>query len=310
MEDGIILAEILLFSTLYHNLKQATLLDHDGNCVELQNWKSRWNHLLGKKSNFRMKYGIFQLTTFFARVASPKANVLRLSHEFSYLVLARRSFEISRAAESRGASTQSRDSDNGASHSLHQDEDAQLFSGLAHKYALSTTQIFLRMPGSLIQELPKFHHICIAYCALVLSEYDEERSGTGTEEVLEVLQALRSHYSRFCEEVPAAMNFAVDKVIQGVKNKSGSVGGSIPAMGSGWTTSQEFPGQTASQNGVWASHNRIFNSFEPEIYHETTAQGMGNSNFVEGTQFPSFLTVEDFFGGMYSDLGSEYPYNV
>lgn len=224
------------------------------------------------------------------------------------MVLARRSFEVSRAAESSDTGVESNNPSK--TPSLSRDGSSQTFSSLAHRYALSTSQIFLQMPENLAQELPKFHHVCIAYCALVLAEYDEECSRVGMGEVLEVLEALRSHYSQFSEEIPAAMNFAVEKAMLSVKNKGYSVGDGTKSMpGNGWTTPQRFTNEAAGQGEKGNSHNQVSNSFEPDNYHDATTQELDDLNFGDGLQFPAFVTVEDFFSGVYSDLGSDYHYN-
>jgi hypothetical protein len=47
VEDGIVFAEILLFSTLYHKLGDFPLLDEQGQCEELTACEDKWIHLLG-----------------------------------------------------------------------------------------------------------------------------------------------------------------------------------------------------------------------------------------------------------------------
>lgn len=47
VDDGLILAEILLFSALYYKLGNFPPLDEDGRCEELSAWETKWKHLLG-----------------------------------------------------------------------------------------------------------------------------------------------------------------------------------------------------------------------------------------------------------------------
>jgi hypothetical protein len=63
VEDGIVLAESLLFSALYYKLGNLPFLDKDGRCEELTAWETRWKHLLSMSSPTNpasaMKYPIY-----------------------------------------------------------------------------------------------------------------------------------------------------------------------------------------------------------------------------------------------------------
>jgi hypothetical protein len=56
---------------------------------------------------------------------------------------------------------------------MHERENSHI---RAYQFALSVAEQFIRAPVTVVQALPKFHHICIAYCALVLSEYASEHN--------------------------------------------------------------------------------------------------------------------------------------
>lgn len=47
MQDGMLVAEILLYSTLHQKLANQSYLGGGGECKEFISWKDKWNHLLG-----------------------------------------------------------------------------------------------------------------------------------------------------------------------------------------------------------------------------------------------------------------------
>ncbi|KAL1846305.1 hypothetical protein Plec18167_005855 [Paecilomyces lecythidis] len=100
-----------------------------------------------------------------------------------------------------------------------ENETKEAFHSLARHYAVSLANKFLQEPITAIQELPKFHHICIAYCALVLSEY-ASYCEISDEELLSLLQRLQEHYYEFSGEVPPAMNIAVERVKLCIRSKA------------------------------------------------------------------------------------------
>lgn len=48
MQDGMLVAEIMLYSTLHQKLAHQSYLGNGGECKEFLSWKEKWNHLLGK----------------------------------------------------------------------------------------------------------------------------------------------------------------------------------------------------------------------------------------------------------------------
>jgi hypothetical protein len=112
---------------------------------------------------------------------------------------------------------------------IHEEES---FHTLAYKSALSVAEQFTHAPVFIVQALPKFHHICIAYCALVLSEYASEHNavlnnnrdskGLPPYDVLLMLKRIRQHYhTSFGGEVPKAMDVAVGRVAAVVSDTNG-----------------------------------------------------------------------------------------
>jgi hypothetical protein len=87
-----------------------------------------------------------------------------------------------------------------------------IFQRYARDHALSMAQIFLEMSASLVEELPKFHYICIAYCLLVLSECTERLRNPLREDIAQTIDDVCRHYSRIIHDLPAAMTVALEKV--------------------------------------------------------------------------------------------------
>lgn len=51
MQDGMLVAEILLYSTLHQKLARRSYLDKNGECEEFKAWKQKWNHLMCKATS-------------------------------------------------------------------------------------------------------------------------------------------------------------------------------------------------------------------------------------------------------------------
>lgn len=174
-------------------------------------------------------------------------------------------------------------------------EDALLFESYqacAHKHAHAMALLFLKMPTALVQELPKFHHICIAYCSIVLSEC-AEKSGLLLEEVYDTLSNVCVHYRRFSEELPAVMNVALEKMRV-------SLEGGVVDKSSKLVHDQYPPiGQTANVPGVTGEPSHRLGDVV------TSEHGINAEFFDQDLGLLSFPTVDDFFGSWMMDIGSE-----
>ncbi|OTA98055.1 hypothetical protein M426DRAFT_126782 [Hypoxylon sp. CI-4A] len=196
IEDEVVLAEILLHSELC-NMDIPLLLDRQGGCPKLKAWEERWEHLL----------------------KSEKAFYLRLDREFAYVVVAMRSVEKWQSSSMNETTSQANQPTIYETPRTIHDDTSMLDSdsmsdpaaACAHKHALSMARIFLEMPAALIQELPKFHHISISYCTIILSECTD-MSKSFREEVFEILEKVCDHCRLFSDELPAAMTTALEKV--------------------------------------------------------------------------------------------------
>ncbi|EXJ83324.1 hypothetical protein A1O1_06945 [Capronia coronata CBS 617.96] len=293
LDDGIVLAEILLFSALC-NKHFPPSLDRDGNCPELTAWEKRWKHLL----------------------LSEKTVSLRFCREFAYLVLAMRSVDkyrtealdqsIIRPDQTSASGTVPPSgghiSDNRARLNFLYDSS----QAYAHDHALLLAKTFLEMPTALVQELPKFHHICIAYCTLVLSEFID-KAHFPREPIFETLNDVVAHYHQFSEEIPAVMNVAIEKVKLSLnrdfafeRKRQSQIDDQDPSHDESTSKRLHIQPINASADAHRLDANPSANSVE-------VGRDFVMEEFDPETDLFSFPTVEDFFGNWMLDFGGEYP---
>ncbi|KIX01628.1 uncharacterized protein Z518_09354 [Rhinocladiella mackenziei CBS 650.93] len=284
-DDGIILAEILLLSSLC-NKQMPPSLDRDGHCHVLTAWEERWKHLL----------------------SSPKAISLRFCREFAYLVLAMRSVETYRSNTANQPTVPANPSSSYDTPPLaggapdHDQIDLHLlsdcFQAHAHKHALSLARVFLEIPTTLVQELPKFHHICTAYCTLVLSEY-ADKTEIPRRDVFQTLSDVFDHYCRFSDEIPAVMNVAMEKMRL-------SLGRDLASK----RQEQNQPcRQSTASTPMEISNDRRTHATSANLSVDPIELGrdFNMDEFDHDMDLSSFPTVEDFFGNWMMDVGGEYP---
>ncbi|KAK8068963.1 hypothetical protein PG994_005579 [Apiospora phragmitis] len=141
MQDGMLVAEVLLYSVLHSKLRKRSYLDAHGECSEFKTWKQKWNHLM----------------------SLPTASMLRIGYYAAYLILAVHALEASGEAMS------------GKTFSLSY-KDAQTLQAHTAKYAHSVLETFVEMPSFLMDTIPTYLCLCIGYSALILAHYDESQS--------------------------------------------------------------------------------------------------------------------------------------
>ncbi|EXJ87151.1 hypothetical protein A1O3_04110 [Capronia epimyces CBS 606.96] len=284
LDDGLVLAEVLLFSTLC-NKQVPPSLDRDGSCHDLTMWEKRWKHLL----------------------SSQRAICLRFCRDFAYLVMAMRSVDKCRSNtvdQSTVQPNQWRSNDivppvGGDLAKEHFDISllSDSFQASAHKHALLMARTFLDMPTALVQELPKFHHICISYCTLVLSEFID-KAGVPPKQVLETLSDVVAHYCQFSEEIPAVMSVAMEKLRLG--------------LGRDVTSKRQRRYQPIHQD---PSHAEINTSdshkidVNPPVNTVELNRDFNMDEFDHEMDLSSFPTVEDFFENWMVDIGDDFAHD-
>ncbi|KAI0888515.1 uncharacterized protein GGS22DRAFT_156079 [Annulohypoxylon maeteangense] len=164
MQDGMLVAEIFLYSTLHQKLAHQSYLGDGGECKEFLAWKEKWNHLLGLSTS----------------------SMLRIGYHAACLILAVRSLEeVGQGLRPReflsgadGNNDNGSDDENDAPlHSRRTKEnDGNILRANACKYAMVVLQTFLEMPSFLMDAVPTCLCLCIGYCAILLAHHDESQS--------------------------------------------------------------------------------------------------------------------------------------
>ncbi|KAK5273625.1 hypothetical protein LTR96_000225 [Exophiala xenobiotica] len=318
IEDGIILAEILLLSVLCEKPRSSLLLDRDGQSRDLAAWEQRWAHLLSKYPRHQIWVHLLIPRT---TTASPKATLLRFCREFAYLMLAMRTLERYRPQNTQKDQKQSApDGADAPSNDDMNDSDLpiDIFQRYARDHALSMAQIFLEMSASLVEELPKFHYICIAYCLLVLSECTERLRNPLREDIAQTIDDVCRHYSRIIHDLPAAMTVALEKVKLGQ-------GQNIPSKPTRHSTKTRIwaPSFRADQGPIFRGDpDQSFNvpmegrglahpegsglsNGDPTSFN-SDAEMLSQMNGIDDDMlFAALPTVEDFFENWMTGVGNE-----
>ncbi|KAI0007557.1 hypothetical protein F4779DRAFT_591311 [Xylariaceae sp. FL0662B] len=166
MQDGMLVAEILLYSTLHRKLDHHTYISDGDECEEFLDWKQKWNHLL----------------------ALSTSSMLRIGYHAACLILAVRSLEEAGHAIKTKTFLSDGDiaTDNASddeSHSRNErrvketvSDDGSPLRAKACKFAMLVLQTFLEMPSFLMDATPTCLCLCIGYCGLLLAHYDESES--------------------------------------------------------------------------------------------------------------------------------------
>ncbi|OQU95796.1 hypothetical protein CLAIMM_01964 [Cladophialophora immunda] len=301
-EDRITLAEILLLSVLCQKPRSSLLLDRGGKSQDLEAWEQKWAHLLDL----------------------PNATFLRFCREFAYLVLAMHTLERHRAANAQEGLEKPTGERTGIisnSDTGHRDMLLDTFQSYILDHALSMARVFLSMSTSFVEELPKFHYICIAYCVLVLVECSERVRSELQEDIIQVIDDVYKHFSRATDELPAAISVAVENARLGQKHSRSSkqtehlipTGSLTP-----FSTADLGPGNISKESREQFSDHPLDGRTCPGSQSSTSIHGTlhrSESNTYpypnmdgldDNLTFPALPAVEDFFESWMMDEGNEY----
>ncbi|KAI2777809.1 hypothetical protein F4815DRAFT_279601 [Daldinia loculata] len=295
MQDGMLVAEILLYSTLHQKLTHQSYLGDGGECKEFLSWKEKWNHLLGL----------------------PTSSMLKIGYHAACLILAVRSLEeVGQGLRPRTflSEIDGEDaSDNECHASTHprrnKDGDGNTLRINACKYAMLVLQTFLEMPSFLMDAIPTCLCLCIGYCALLLAHYDESQSKVSDQVsrdlIIQIDQWIRTSPGK-------AWSFKYGTL---AKHKMESrTGGDKGSTSDHQTPARTHPrNQEGEQDGIAAPVG--VNSHGPN-HHETTGYHTGEVCSPEAQQLESesifppfdmsehaiFPRMEDFFGGGFLDF--------
>ncbi|XXG95340.1 hypothetical protein Hte_001601 [Hypoxylon texense] len=173
MQDGMLVAEILLYSALHQKLAHQSYLGDGSECEEFLLWKEKWNHLIGLSTS----------------------SMLRIGYHAACLILAVRSLEEAGQALRPKTFLSGTTDDNGSDDEGHapaqpgraRGSNGNVLRANVCKYAMLVLQTFLEMPSFLMDAIPTCLCLCIGYCALVLAHYDESHSNVSDQVSLDLI---------------------------------------------------------------------------------------------------------------------------
>ncbi|KAH6976435.1 hypothetical protein BKA56DRAFT_488152 [Ilyonectria sp. MPI-CAGE-AT-0026] len=267
MQDGMLLAEILLCTTLLQKLGGHTVLDREGQCVEFTAWKQKWNHLL----------------------SMPTASMLRIGYFSACLILIIRSLEDlgenlqSTTLLSSSSNTNSNGCPASTEKGTAKDATRASLRSNASKHAQSIMETFLNMPSSLRNSIASNRCLCLGYSALILTHYDEAQSSISDEHKLNLI----TRFEEWLTDAPGAAwavmfgKLAKQKLMTRVhsSNSSQRDGQGAFSRTEARRTAMMTPTDGAS---VWSTPAPLSYEFQPD--------------FV-------FPNMEDFFSGGFLDFG-------
>ncbi|KAI0844224.1 hypothetical protein F5Y00DRAFT_249176 [Daldinia vernicosa] len=295
MQDGMLVAEILLYSTLHQKLTHQSYLGDGGECKEFLSWKEKWNHLLGL----------------------PTSSMLKIGYHAACLILAVRSLEeVGQGLRPRTFLSEM-DGEDGSDNEGHaptqpqrnKSDDGNTLRINTCKYAMLVLKTFLEMPPFLMDAIPTCLCLCIGYCALLLAHYDESQSKISDQVsrdlIIQVDQWIRTSPGKAWSFKYGAL--AKHKMESRTSGDSGS-------MSDHQTLTRTHPRNQDGEQDEIATPVGV-NSHGPN-HHETMGYHTGEVCSPEAQQlesepiFPSFdmsehaifPRMEDFFGGGFLDF--------
>ncbi|KAK8097839.1 uncharacterized protein PG998_013325 [Apiospora kogelbergensis] len=306
MQDGMLVAEVLLYSVLHSKLRKRSYLDAHGECSEFKTWKQKWNHLM----------------------ALPTASMLRIGYFAAYLILAVHALEASGEAMSGKTFLSNMSVDSPVSSILDTPDpkpptkkDAQTLQAHTAKYAHSVLETFVEMPSFLMDTIPTYLCLCIGYSALILAHYDESQSKVPAS----VSIGLISRLEQWCMRTPSkswAIKFA-KLARQRVESRIGTPRSYHDDM-------KTSPREERRHLPGWNSQTMPLSTYPISASgHDTSPSSIAERNF-ENSDFPSagetfpippeaihpagfevnqpvIPSMEDFFGGGFLHFMGQPP---
>ncbi|KAI0969499.1 hypothetical protein F4678DRAFT_473722 [Xylaria arbuscula] len=200
MQDGMLVAEIMLYSILHQKLLQESYPSDGRECEEFRSWKQKWNHLLVLPTSHMLRIGYYTACLVLAvRALGKTGDALgstsllstdSTSATGSASVVPKPDAPDERQHSNWAEPETARDS---ASHSSDTKPDNivdNLLRTNTCKYAKLVVETFLEMPPFLMDSVPTVTCLCLGYCALMLSHYDASQSQIPDAVVLRLIMRL------------------------------------------------------------------------------------------------------------------------
>ncbi|KAI3330698.1 hypothetical protein F4824DRAFT_327322 [Ustulina deusta] len=187
MQDGMLVAEIMLYSILHQKLLKESYPSDGRECEEFRTWKQRWNHLLALPTSSMLRIGYHAACLILAVRALGKTGDALGSTSLlatdstpvagNASVISKTNDQTPISHDSNWAeSDTARDEASHSSNSKTDNATGNLPRVNACKYAKLVLETFLEMPPFLMDTAPTCTCLCLGYCALVLSHYDASQS--------------------------------------------------------------------------------------------------------------------------------------
>ncbi|KAI0454151.1 hypothetical protein F5B21DRAFT_504641 [Xylaria acuta] len=210
MQDGMLVAEIMLYSILHQKILQESYPSDGRECEEFRTWKQRWNHLLALPTSSMLRIGYNAACLILAVRALGKTgdalgSTSLLSTDNTPVI---GSASIGSKTDDRTPVSAERRSSNWAEsetireETSHSSSDSKTDSTSADllrvnvcKYAKLVVETFLEMPSFQRDTAPTCTCLCLGYCALVLAHYDASQSQIPNAVVLRLIMRL-DHWVR------------------------------------------------------------------------------------------------------------------
>ncbi|TGJ86614.1 hypothetical protein E0Z10_g2171 [Xylaria hypoxylon] len=190
MQDGMLVAEIMLYSILHQKLLRESYPSDGRECEEFRTWKQRWNHLLVLPTSSMLQIGYHAACLILAVRALGKTgdalgSTLLLSTDStpvtgSATIVSKTSDQTPVSGDSHNPNwTESETTRDETSHSSDGKTDrasSNLLRVNACMYAKLVVETFLEMPPFMMDTAPTCTCLCLGYCALILSHYDASQS--------------------------------------------------------------------------------------------------------------------------------------
>ncbi|KAI0535030.1 hypothetical protein GGR58DRAFT_515663 [Xylaria digitata] len=204
MQDGMLVAEIMLYSILHQKLLQESYPSDGSECEEFRTWKQRWNHLLTLPTSSMLQIGYHAAclisavralgktgdalgsTSLLSTDSTPVAGSSSVASKMDGLtpISDDKHGPNSAGSETVGDKT-SHSSDCKADRAA-----SDILRANACNYAKLVLETFLEMPPFMMDIAPTYTCLCLGYCALILSHYDASQSQIPDTVVLRLITRL------------------------------------------------------------------------------------------------------------------------
>ncbi|KAI1427817.1 hypothetical protein F5Y12DRAFT_791517 [Xylaria sp. FL1777] len=200
MQDGMLVAEIMLYSILHQKLLEESYPSDGRECEEFRTWKQRWNHLLALPTSSMLRIGyhagcLILAVRALGKTGDALGSTLLLATDNTPAlgnasVVTKKSNQTSTSDERHDSHR--KDSETTRDETSHSSDTAagNILRVNVCKYARLVVETFLEMPPFLMDTAPTVICLSLGYCALVLSHYDTSQSQIPDAVVLDLITRL------------------------------------------------------------------------------------------------------------------------